>query len=360
MMTERKKRSTPPSPLADRLDDLAIGPNMEPLTPDEKEAFLARVRAQGRSLTSEEQYAIFGPPQERAEPEAAPISVEEMTPAPLDADEIRRLQANFFPELGETPPQAGPRLVQGIIFDFDYTLALPARPLDACMEEGARAAEAYMRSRDMDLPDDFWVNIVEARRFAQEKSVEEAEEHIADDAMSFLLQFFGYPASRLDPDVLRTAVDIFYAPEMTSWQLAPGALSLLQTLQAADYKLALITNYNCDRVFQRTIDYLGLRPYFDIVITSAAVEYRKPDTKIFNLVLERWDALPYEVVVVGDSLVEDISGGIDLGALTIHTTFAHGPQVAFDNEQVAQEVQPDADVAELAAIAAQVEEWAQP
>ncbi len=43
------------------------GQGMEPLTPEEKERFLARVRAQGRSLTSEEQYALFGPPPEPME-----------------------------------------------------------------------------------------------------------------------------------------------------------------------------------------------------------------------------------------------------------------------------------------------------
>ena len=56
----------------------------------------------------------------------------------------------------------------------------------------------------MELPDDFWRNIIEARIFAYTKSEEEQEEHIADDAMSFLLQFFGYPASQMDFDVLHT------------------------------------------------------------------------------------------------------------------------------------------------------------
>lgn len=366
-MSENNKRDKQSSPLDDRLDDLALGPNMEPLTDEEKEAFLARVRAQGRSLTSEEQYAIFGPREEQNT--AAPATdsvedVEEMEAAPLDADALQRLQNDFFPELGEqygdTLQSLQPPLVRGVIFDFDHTLAVPTRPLDELMEEGARAAEQYMRSTGMEFPDDFWSNIVEARRFAQEKSAEEAEEHIADDAMSFLLQFFGYPASKLDPDVLRRAVDIFYAPEMTGWQLAPGAQTLLAELQAAGYKLALITNYNCDRVFQRMIDYLNLRQYFDMVITSAAVEYRKPDAKIFQLVLDHWDALPYEVIIVGDSLVEDVNGGLELGALTVHTTFSQAPQVAFDNQQIAETVQPDATVDELTAIAAHIAEWAKP
>jgi FMN phosphatase YigB (HAD superfamily) len=358
VMAERKKRTEHVDPLADRLDDLRLGPGMEPLTAEEKEAFLARVRAQGRSLTSEEQYAIFGPAPEPTAPAPEPMTVEEMEAAALNEAAMRRLQTNFFPELDDSVLVPAPRLVQGVIFDFDYTLAVPTRALDELMEQGARAAEQYMRGTGMELPDEFWENIVEARRFSQEKSVEEQEEHIADDAMSFLLQFFGYPASKMDPDVLRQVVDIFYAPEMTAWQPAPGAHEMLASLAAAGYKLALIANYNCDRVFQRMLDYLDFRRYFDMVITSAAVEYRKPDAKIFELALERWGLLPYEMVVVGDSLQDDIGGGVTLGALTVQTTFAEAPQVAFDNAQMAETVHADATIDRLDALPAQIEAWA--
>lgn len=341
-------------------DQSSLPPNMEPLTPEEKEQFLARVRAEGRALTSEEQYALFGPPREASKPVREQESVEEMDAAPLDEAKLARLTQNFFPELGDTVTVPTPRLVQGVIFDFDDTLAYLPRPLDELMAEGARAAEAYMRSTGMDLlPTDFWQQIIEARRFAQEKSDEEREEHIADDAMSFLLQFYGYPASRMDLNVLRRAVDIFYAPEMSAWRLHPGALEMLKTLHTDKYKLAILANYNCDRVFQRTVDYLGLRPYLDLCLTSATVEYRKPDPQIFNLVLERWDALPYEVVVVGDDLRRDIQGGIELGALTVQTTFATNDQVRFDNEQLAATIMADAVVDNLTQLPALIQEWAQ-
>lgn len=336
-------------------------PAMEPLSPEEKEQFLARVRAEGRALTSEEQYAIFGPPREVVKPAPQLENVEEMAAAPLNAEKLAHLTVNFFPELTDSAALPSLRLVQGVIFDFDDTLAYLTRPLEELMAEGAKAADAYMRSTGMELlPAEFWTQIVEARRFAQEKSDEEREEHIADDAMSFLLQFYGYPASRMNPEVLRRAVDIFYAPEMSAWRLHPGALDLLKTLHAEKYKLAILANYNCDRVFQRTIDYLGLRPYLDLCLTSATVEYRKPDSQIFNLVLERWDALPYEVVVIGDDLRRDIEGGIALGALTVQTIFPTSTQVHFDNATLANTVKPDAVIAEWAQLPALIQAWAQP
>ena len=247
---------------------------------------------------------------------------------------MARLARDFFQELNAPPGGRALRLVQGVIFDFDNTLARLAEPLPTLLERGAQAAEAYMRSTGMDLPPDFAANIVEARHFAEEKSAEEKEEHLADDALSFLLQFYGYPASRMDPQVLKQAVDLFYAPEMTGWRLAPAARQVLDSLRADGCRLALLANYNCDRVLQRTIDYLGLRPYFDVCLCSAAVEYRKPDPRFFQIVLDRWDALPYEVVVVGDSLVDDIQGGLELGALTVWVGGPTSPQVEQQNQLV--------------------------
>lgn len=58
------------------------------------------------------------------------------------------------------------------------------------MEEGAKAAEQYMRSTGMDLPPAFWHSMIEARRFAEEKSEEEQEEHIADDVLVFASVFW--------------------------------------------------------------------------------------------------------------------------------------------------------------------------
>lgn len=340
----------------DRLDGTDLRPGQEPLTPEEKESFLARVRAQGRTLTSEEMYALFGPQPEPKQTAPVHDDIDEMDAALLDEGQLAQLQADFFPGLREDE-KVMPGLVQGIIFDFDYTLATPTQLVARLWEEGARAAEAYMRSTGMDLPDNFHTNIIETRRFAEEKSEEEREEHLADDAMSFLLQFFGYPASRMDPAVLRTAVDLFYAPEMTAWKLRPGARELLETLRSQGYKMALLANYNCDRVFQRTIDYLGIREYFDLCLCSGSVEYRKPDTRYFQIVLDHWRVLPYEVVVVGDSLVNDIKGAIDLGSQAVLVRGETAAQVALENEQYGGQIVPDAEITDLLQLPAMVTAW---
>ena len=317
-------------------------PEMEPLTPEEMEAFLERVQGRASMLTEAEKAAIRdGGPQDALGEE--PVAIE---PARL-----AQLQENFFPELPlELPPEP---LIKGIIFDFDNTLARLTRPLPELMAQGAQAAEAYMRSTGMDLPENFWESIVEARLFAQTKSDDEQEEHIADDTLSFLLQFFGYPASRMDLDVLSRAVDLFYAPEMTAWEPMPGALELLKQLQDEGYRLAVIANYSCDRVFQRMVDYTGLRPFLDVCLSSASVEWRKPGKDIFQIPLKRWDLLPYEVVVVGDSLKHDIAGGIDLGAQTVHCRMIP----LAEDQRIVAKVTPDAVIDHLSQLPALIAQW---
>jgi FMN phosphatase YigB (HAD superfamily) len=315
---------------------------MEALTLEELDEFMKRAKARATNFRQVDRSALGD----------APLVPDEEAQAELEPSQLARLVENFFPELPAVP-RARP-LVQGIIFDFDNTLARLKRPIDELMREGAKNAEAYMRATGMDdLPEEFWESIVEARIFAQTKSDDEQEEHIAEDTLSFLLQFFGYPASKMDPDVLHRAVDLFYAPEMTAWEAMPGAVDLLRGLSEEGYKIAIIANYSCDRVFQRIVDYTGLRPYLDTCLSSAAVEWRKPGRDIYDAILKRWDAEPYEVICVGDSLKHDIAGGIDLGAQTIHCRMIP----LAEDERIVETVHSDEVVGDLSEIPALIHAW---
>ncbi|MXZ25164.1 MAG: HAD family hydrolase [Caldilineaceae bacterium SB0665_bin_21] len=278
------------------------------------------------------------------------------TPLPSargDTDGIATLQELMVAREGQSP-----RLLAGIIFDFDHTLAFLDRPHEDLMAEGARMAQDYMEQSGMELFPDFWEQIISARQFAQEKSEEEAEEHIANDTMSFLLQFCGYPASKMDSRVLATSVDLFYAPEMQSWRLYDGVMAALSHLRHLDVNLAIVANHPCERVFQRIVDYLELRPWFDVVLCSASVEWRKPSPEIFTPVLDRWRLQPYEVAVVGDSLRHDIGGGADLGTMTMHCDLGTTDrQTAYDNQQLARRVRPDATLTDWQQFMGLIQPW---
>ncbi len=272
---------------------------------------------------------------------------------PLPRPHISSLQ-----DLRAAAARRRPALLGSLIFDFDYTLARPRTPLADQWQEGARTAQSYLESQGLELFPDFWEQILEARRFAQQKSEEEEEEHIANDTMSFLLQFCGYPASKMDEQVLTTSVDLLYAPEMTGWELLPGVTDTLITLQNMGLKLAIIANHPCDRAFQRTIDYLQLRRHFSVVLCSASFEWRKPRPEIFEQVLRQWKLYPYEVAVVGDSLQEDIAGGLQLGAMTLRAQVAAADaQTTYNNERAEARITPDASFETWPALVDLIRPW---
>ena len=98
-------------------------PIIEPLTIEEKERLLARARAAGRELSPAERQEIFGAPapQAASSPSAPDVPIQQ--PAALDAEHLSRLVQDFYPELGAGERPQTPSLIQGVIFDFDDTIA---------------------------------------------------------------------------------------------------------------------------------------------------------------------------------------------------------------------------------------------
>jgi len=60
-----------------------------------------------------------------------------------------------------------------------------------------------------------------------------------------------------------------------------------------------------------------LLEYFDIVVTSAFVGIRKPDSGIFLNALMQFKLQPREAVIVGDSEKHDVWGGTITGMKTV-------------------------------------------
>ncbi|MCH5241259.1 MAG: HAD family hydrolase [Muribaculaceae bacterium] len=81
------------------------------------------------------------------------------------------------------------------------------------------------------------------------------------------------------------------------------------------YPLVLVSNFygNIESVLKD----FGIFDCFKKVIESAKVGVRKPDTKIFELGIKALELKPEEVLVVGDSLKNDINPAKKLGCHTL-------------------------------------------
>lgn len=104
----------------------------------------------------------------------------------------------------------------------------------------------------------------------------------------------------------------------------PAAARVLDGLKREGLILAVISNTEDGRLID-SLEAAGISSYFDLLIDSHLVGFRKPDPAIFNLTLKRLGLQADEAAYVGDSYAHDALAaraiglrGILLDALDLH------------------------------------------
>lgn len=98
--------------------------------------------------------------------------------------------------------------------------------------------------------------------------------------------------------------------------LFEGVISLLENLQKR-FRLHIITN-GFDQIQHYKIKNSGLEPFFEKVVTSDTVGFKKPHPQIFKEALRQTQAKAEKSLMIGDSLEADILGALAQGMHAIH------------------------------------------
>jgi FMN phosphatase YigB (HAD superfamily) len=107
-------------------------------------------------------------------------------------------------------------------------------------------------------------------------------------------------------------IDVVYrCPDATRRTLAE--------LRARGYRLGMITNREDLERFNAQLDDIGLRRYFDWLVTAGEAGVSKPDPAIFQLALERAGVPANQALYVGDNYWADVVGAerAGLGAVLL-------------------------------------------
>lgn len=109
------------------------------------------------------------------------------------------------------------------------------------------------------------------------------------------------------------------------------ALTVLQSL-SGQFPMAVVSNFygNLDTVLRQN----GLRKYFSVLIDSASIGVRKPDSRIFTIAVTALGLAPETVTVIGDSYKNDIIPALQTGCRAILIDPEGKSQVDHDNIQV--------------------------
>lgn len=166
---------------------------------------------------------------------------------------------------------------------------ITVRDVEPCMADvDAFYEDEYMRDGD------FWC-------------VHERAVQIWLDMYSMMADYCGITEGV--PELAQAVYDEYLLPE--NWSLYPDVEACLKGLKRRGFRLGVISNW--DATLENLIRSLGLLPYFDEVIASAAVGSRKPHRAVFEIALERMGVTADEAVHVGDLPEADGDGANTAG-----------------------------------------------
>lgn len=204
-----------------------------------------------------------------------------------------------------------------ISLDVGWTLAFPIRSIweifaDLCTEGGvpttAQACEENIRA--------LW-------SMAQARAAEEfhPEARYSDSDAEFAAQFdlLGrviFPSLGLENDLearMASFLERFW--NLENWQIFPDVLPTLEEFRRRGLRVGILSNAPTD--MPQLLDRLGISPWLDYQVVSAAEGCRKPDRRLFSVAVERAGVDPEAILHVGDMYVEDIVGGSAAGLSTL-------------------------------------------
>ena len=141
------------------------------------------------------------------------------------------------------------------------------------------------------------------------------------------LQGQGY---NISPDDARIAlaVDTYFSAFFLHCSLVPDTKEMLSTLRKV-YRLGLLTNFTHGPAAREIIDTLDLTPFFDVVLISGELGYRKPHPFVFHQLIERLGVEKDQILYVGDDPEPDITGAHKAGLQPVLTTYVRDHNIPF-------------------------------
>ena len=97
-------------------------------------------------------------------------------------------------------------------------------------------------------------------------------------------------------------------------ELYPDTKECLRALEKK-YKLGIIANQIPGA--DKRLEAMGIRQYFDLIVTSAEEGVAKPDLRIFTTALARAGCTPEQAVMIGDRIDNDIVPAKQMGMKTV-------------------------------------------
>jgi len=162
---------------------------------------------------------------------------------------------------------------------LDPGLSLP--DLQSTVSSGLQAYQSWRKGPELELPPErVWSEFVLAEPGLSKERVAAAAEDLS----------------------------FFYDTHYHLRSLRPEAPAVLETLRQQGFRLAIISNVVSRRLVPHMLAEYGIAHYFDPVVTSSCLGWRKPNERIFGEAMRLMQLSPEACAYVGDTISRDVIG----------------------------------------------------
>ena len=199
-------------------------------------------------------------------------------------------------------------MIDTVLFDFGGTLFYEKRkiPETETVMGGYQALERL----GLDLPpfEEFFQIFQSSYR---SRSQELSKTGLEISLRKFCREFFPRIGLRNDEEIIDAYIWGRFQPHSQNDELYEDSLPALRALKPHK-KIGLVSNAQPHGILWY-LDTTGIVGYFDEIIISGAVGFRKPDRRIFELAADSICSEPESCLMVGDSPTADVRGSKEAG-----------------------------------------------
>jgi HAD superfamily hydrolase (TIGR01549 family) len=206
-----------------------------------------------------------------------------------------------------------PMTCKAVIFDYIGTLV---NCRNYTMDASKQKLHVALVAEGFDVAKD---NFIEAYNLTHEKYRKVRFEQLREVTnavwVAEALCNLGFKVT-VDDARVKAALNVFFQGFIDTLELREGAKKLVKQAKGQG-KVALVSNFTHAPVIYKSLRKVGLSDFFNVVMVSEEVGWRKPCSLIFQDALNRLQIKACEAVYIGDSPNEDIKGAKQAGIKTV-------------------------------------------
>lgn len=205
-----------------------------------------------------------------------------------------------------------PQAIRTIFFDAGFTLLTPARSTAEICQQVSKDLGLHVHLEDVEQ------RIYDAEDYYFRQRGE--NRHTWADEQAIAKLWTGYYMTLLRPFVeehdetrlyqLAEAIAEEYKRHH-NWKMYPDVQPTLEALRTHGYTLGVISDWSIS--LGPILQSLHLTQYFDCLLVSAQTRHAKPSPMLYELALQRINAVADYTVHIGDSYIFDVLGARSVG-----------------------------------------------